>query len=288
MRLALGTVQFGLPYGIASQSSQVPRALAGSIMQLAFESGIDMLDTAVAYGESEECIGEAGVGNFKIVTKLPALPDKCLDVDAWIQEQLGSSLLRLKAQQVYGLLLHRSQDLLGINGRNLYRRLQLLKEKGLVSKIGVSIYSPNELDLLTKNFHFDLVQAPFNLVDRRLLSTGWMQRLNNMGVEIHTRSTFLQGLLLMKPIDIPSKFSSWDYLWKIWQNWLIEHNISSLETSLAFPLSFSEINRVVVGIHSLNQLQEILALQKKPFTRNFPSINCDNECLINPSKWTGI
>ncbi len=288
MRLALGTVQFGLPYGVANKSGQVSRAEAKLMVRLASENGIDTIDTAIAYGESEKCLGQIGVENFKVVTKLPAIPYKCLNVSAWIHEQVSSSILRLGVTQIYGLLLHKSEDLLGPNGRELYRALDSLKEKGLVKKIGLSIYSPNELELLNKVFIFDLIQAPFNLIDQRLLHSGWMKKLKDSGIEIHTRSTFLQGLLLMTEIEISPKFSPWNGILKKWHNWLDENNISALQASLAFSLSFSEIDRVVVGADSLSQLQQIFDVIKLPLIFDFPSIDCDDDCLINPSRWSGL
>ena len=94
-RLALGTAQFGLAYGIANQEGQVTRSDSNTMLQLAAANGIDMLDTAIAYGESETCLGEVGVQGFKLVTKLPAVPDDCMDVQNWVQEQLKVSLARL-------------------------------------------------------------------------------------------------------------------------------------------------------------------------------------------------
>ena len=288
MRLALGTVQFGLPYGVANNSGQVFRTEARSMLHLASANGLDTIDTAISYGESEICLGELGVEDFKVVTKLPAIPNGCVDVNGWVSEQLKASKLRLRIDTVYGLLLHRSQDLHSSNGVSLYRALKGLKEQGLVNKIGVSIYSPNELDLLPKDFHFDLVQAPFNLIDRSFLESGWMYKLKDNGVEIHTRSAFLQGLLLMQKIDIPKKFLPWEHLWKRWHDWLLENKISSLQATLAFPLSFSEIDRVIVGCDSLTQLQQIFDVIRAPFINNFPSINCDDDCLINPSRWFSL
>lgn len=288
MRLALGSVQFGLPYGVANKSGQVSRAEAKLMVRLALENGIDTLDTAMAYGESEKYLGEISVETFKVVTKLPGIPNGCLDINNWIHEQVSSSIVRLGVGQVYGLLLHKSEDLLGPNAREIYRALDSLKEKGLVKKIGVSIYSPNELESLKKDFSFDLIQAPFNLIDQRLLHSGWMKKLKDNGVEIHTRSTFLQGLLLMKETDIQPKFSPWKHLWKKWHDWLDENNIYALQASLAFSLSFSEIDRVVVGADSLSQLQQIFDVIKLPLICDFPSIDCDDDYLINPSRWPGL
>ena len=154
MRLALGTVQFGLPYGVANKSGQVSQNEAKSMLRIASENGIDTLDTAIAYGESEECLGCVGVKNFKMVTKLPSIPDGCLDISVWIHEQVTSSLSRLGVEKLYGFLLHKPEDLLGTDGPELYRALDSLKEKGLVKKIGVSIYSPNELEALKNDFSF--------------------------------------------------------------------------------------------------------------------------------------
>ena len=91
-RLALGTVQFGLCYGIANQAGQVTRPEAKGMLQLALANGIDTLDTAIAYGNSEICLGEAGTQGFRVVTKLPAMPDDCADVGAWVKLQVSASL----------------------------------------------------------------------------------------------------------------------------------------------------------------------------------------------------
>lgn len=288
MRLALGTVQFGLPYGIANQDGQVTRAAAKAMLQLAAANGIDTLDTAIAYGESETCLGEAGTQGFKLVTKLPAVPNGCVDVSGWVQEQVAASLVRLGVSTVYGLLLHRPEQLLGTDGKALYQTLQGLKETGLVQKVGASIYAPNELAVLTTQYRLDLVQAPFNLVDRRLHTTGWLQRLKSEGVEIHTRSAFLQGLLLMPQAVIPAKFASWSELWGKWHEWLLCHKISAVQASLAFPLSFPEIDRVVVGADSVSQLEQIISAGGSVTPVDLPDLHCDAEDLINPARWSQL
>jgi aryl-alcohol dehydrogenase-like predicted oxidoreductase len=284
-RLALGTVQFGLPYGIANQAGQVTRAEAKAMLQFALVSGIDTLDTAIAYGDSEVCLGEVGTQGFNVVTKLPALPDSCSDISSWVQQQVSASLSRLGSTTVYGLLLHRSEQLLGPNGASLYQALQKLKDNGQVQKVGVSIYSPSELAALSPKYRFDLVQAPFNLVDQRLYSTGWLHRLKDDDVEIHTRSAFLQGLLLMAQGDMPAKFSPWSELWQTWHRWLADHDISSVQACLAFSLSFPEVDRVVVGADSVSQLAQIVSTANMLLEADLPDLQCDDENLINPANW---
>ena len=287
-RLALGTVQFGLPYGIANQTGQVSRLEASAMLQLALASSIDTLDTAIAYGDSETCLGEVGTQGFKVVTKLPAVPDSCENVSNWVQQQVSMSLSRLGVNKVYGLLLHRSEQLLGSNGLEFYQALQALKDNGQVQKIGISIYSPTELDALIPRYQFDLVQAPFNLVDQRLCRTGWMQRLKDDDVEIHTRSAFLQGLLLMAEADIPEKFLPWSGLWHTWHQWLTNYAASAVQACLAFPLSFPEIDRVVVGADSVSQLAQIVSAANMALQADLPEIHCDDENLINPAKWNQL
>ncbi len=287
-RLALGTVQFGIPYGIANQTGQVTRETAKAMLQLAAENGIDTLDTAIAYGESEACLGEIGTEGFKLVTKLPSVLDGCSDVNGWVQEQVAASSSRLGVSKLYGILLHRPDQLLGLNGKKLYQSLQCLKDDGQVQKIGVSIYTPSELEAINKLFHLDLVQAPFNLVDRRLLTTGWLQRLKDSGVEIHTRSSFLQGLLLMPYEAIPSKFAPWAELWRNWHDWLARHSITAVQACLAYPLSFSEIDRVVVGADTVNQLEQIINLAQATTSNDMVDISSEDENLINPAHWSRL
>lgn len=287
-RMALGTVQFGLPYGIANQVGQVSQGEAAAMLQRAALSGIDTLDTAIAYGESETCLGEAGVQGFKLVTKLPAMPDGCADVAGWVNEQVNGSLARLGVSAVYGLLLHRSEQLLGKDGKALYQALQNLKKTGQVQKVGVSIYAPSELEALTPQYRFDLVQAPFNLVDQRLHTTGWLQRLKHEGVEIHTRSAFLQGLLLMSRADIPPKFAHWTYLWDRWHSWLAHHSISAIQACLAYPLLFPEIDRVVVGADNVAQLEQIVCSALSRVADDLPDLRCEDENLINPARWSQL
>lgn len=287
-KLALGTAQFGLPYGIANQGGQVTRSVAKAMLQLAADYGIDTLDTAIAYGESETCLGEVGTQGFKLVTKLPAVPDGCADVRDWVKAQVAASLSRLGVNEAYGLLLHRPKQLLESGGEALYQTLQELKKTGQVQKVGVSVYAPSELEVLIPRYRFDLVQAPFNLVDRRLHTTGWLQRLKDGGVEIHTRSAFLQGLLLMPQDSIPKKFSPWADLWGKWHEWLAHHTTSAVQACLAFPLSFPEIDRVVVGADSVSQMEQIISAVTSIAPVDLPDLHCDAENLINPARWTQL
>lgn len=255
---------------------------------LARASGVNMLDTAIAYGESERRLGEAGVNDFRVITKLPVVPESCHDVANWVAGQVAGSIVRLGVESVYGLLLHRPQQLLEKNGATIYCALQKLKKVGLVQKIGVSIYDPTQLDYLCARYDIDLVQAPFNLVDRRLLNSGWLRRLKKAGVEVHVRSAFLQGLLLLPPRTIPEKFVGWAPLWRRWQDWLEQSGATALQACLAHGLSFPEVDRVVVGADSERQLQQIIDAASRPLKCDLPNLECTDESLINPAVWGSI
>lgn len=285
-RLALGTAQFGLKYGIANNSGQVKHSEAGSMLKLASSYGIDLLDTAISYGDSESCLGNVGTDCFKVVTKLPGIPNNCKEIKSWLHGQIEMSLQRLRLNSIYGLLLHQPDQLHGKNSTELIKVLKELKDDGVIKKVGISIYSPDELDLLIPKFSLDIVQAPFNIVDRRLYNSGWMHRLKNENIEVHTRSSFLQGLLLMNQSDIPNKFLYWKNLWSKWHDWLLENKVSAVQACLAFVLAFSEIDKVLVGADNTSQLRELVELEKKLQIFDFPDIHCNDKDLINPSNWS--
>jgi aryl-alcohol dehydrogenase-like predicted oxidoreductase len=290
-RLALGSAQFGLAYGIASQVGRVGRDKVTQIVGHARAAGMNTLDTAISYGGSEDVLGEVGVGSWQVISKLPGIPQDCEDIDAWVNESVDSSLKRLKISKLKGLLLHRPEQLLGSQGDALYRALVSLRMKGRIKKIGVSVYDPCELDAIWPRYHFDIVQAPLNILDRRLIQSGWLERLREAGAEVHARSVFLQGLLLMGTVGRPKKFNRWHSLWQKWHLWLAEETLTPLQACLAFVLAQPEIERIVVGVDSPEQLLEIIAVYER-YEKNvlkFPNdlVSYDTS-LINPTEWKSL
>ena len=176
-RLSLGTVQFGLPYGVANSTGQVDEAAAHAISQMAKDHGVRALDTASSYGTSEAIIGSFGSDGWRITTKLAALPDTCDDVAVWVEGELRGSLDRLQATSVHTVLLHRPDDLLGERGSQLLEALSGCRAQRLFEFQGVSLYSVNELDHFIGRFEIDAVQLPFNILDRGLVTEGHARRL---------------------------------------------------------------------------------------------------------------
>lgn len=289
MKLALGTAQFGLSYGVANEHGRVKLDEVQAILELAKENGVSVLDTAIAYGESEYSLGQAGVSIWRVVSKLPALPENLKLVDEWVVEQVKSSLQRLGVQKLEAVLLHRPEQLLEKNGTALYEALQNLKTQGLTAKVGVSIYTPDELpSLFNKKMHFDLVQAPLNILDRRLLESGWAKKLKDMHVELHVRSAFLQGLLLMPSDKRPVKFDRWKSVWAEWDRWLIESNLTPLQACMKYVYQLPEVDHVIVGVDSITQLKEILAVPKGQLSTLPQWVKPLDIDLLNPARWGNL
>jgi aryl-alcohol dehydrogenase-like predicted oxidoreductase len=287
-KLALGTVQFGLNYGVANTTGRVSDQMADAILRSAQLSRMDTLDTAIAYGDSELVLGGLGVQGWKVVSKLPAVPKGCPDVAQWVRTQTQESLQRLGLQRMHCLLLHRPRQLLEGLGPDLYAALQLLKADGLVSKVGVSVYGPAELAELWPKYRVDLVQAPLNILDRSLVDSGWAARLKDAGVEVHTRSAFLQGLLLMPADKRPDRFNRWSDIWSEWDRWLLATELTPLQACLRYVIGINSIDRVVVGVDSVSQLNEILAAADG-FLDRFPLFKpLQDDRLINPASWNQL
>ena len=239
----------------------------------------------MVYGDSEARLGEAGVAGWHVVTKLPAVPGTCPDLDAWVRAAVAASLERLQTGRVAGLLLHRPQQLLEPRGAELFAALQSLKADRLVDQIGVSISDPAELDELCCRFAFDLVQAPFNVFDRRLATSGWLARLHRDGVAVHARSAFLQGLLLLDAGARPAQFAPWQPLFEQWQQWLEAEQVPSVQACLAVGLAEPAIDRVIVGVDSLRHLEEIVAAANATPVVPPMSLTTNDTGLINPARW---
>jgi aryl-alcohol dehydrogenase-like predicted oxidoreductase len=288
MKLALGTAQFGFDYGLANSSGPVKLEEIKKILDVASSSGIEMLDTAIAYGNSESIIGDLNRSRFEVTTKLPPLPKSVKNIDLWVNEQLQGSLKRLQARELYGVLLHRPEDLAGKFGEALLATLKDLRSQKIVKKIGISIYKPNELELLTKINDVDIVQVPLNLIDRRIVSSGWLDRLYENGVEVHTRSSFLQGLLLMPRTDMPQKFNKWKNIWDKWDAIKTEHLLlDPITTCLQYPVSLKQVSKVIVGVDSAEHFEKIINSLAKS-DQNPLNLDClvsEDEELIIPSNW---
>jgi len=283
--IILGTAQFGMPYGVANQSGQLDQERARATILVAKAGGIGMLDTAVEYGQSEVVLGTLELGDMQLLTKLPAAPDGCTDVRGWVRQQVSACLERLNVSSLSGLSFHRPGQLLQSIGPALYDEVRVLQEEGVVGKIGISIYQPEELEPLFEGRRFDMVQAPMSILDRRMVSSGWVERLGGLGCELHARSIFLQGLLLLPAAMRPPHFLRWRALFANWDRWLLDAGLSPLEACVRFALSTPGVTRVVVGVDGPEQLKQVLESTDGALPSVPEQLFCTDADLLNPARW---
>jgi aryl-alcohol dehydrogenase-like predicted oxidoreductase len=290
MKLALGTVQFGLDYGITNPTGRTSAIEVSRILNLAADSGIRLLDTAAGYGDSEKVLGRTLPVKhaFSIVTKTPALRADMAG-DEHIGHVIGSfrrSLEKLGQDRVYGVLVHRADDLLSVQGERLMGALLELKHQGLTKKVGVSVYNAEQIDAILSRYPVDLVQLPISILDQRLIASGHLSSLKSAGVEVHGRSVFLQGLLLMSPLTLPAHFLPMRDTLEEYRNYLESLGLTPLEAALGFVLGLPELDSIIVGVNTAGQLQEILAAQAVHVApQEMARFALADPAMLDPSQW---
>ncbi len=282
-KLALGTVQFGLDYGINNKVGKVPESEVFAILDYAKKIGINTLDTASSYGESEKVLGQyfvkRGSDNLQIVSKFAEAANVLSDIK--------TSLQNLKTNRLYAYLLHHFESLK--QQPDLYKEMVKLREEGLTQKIGFSLYYPHELQyLLDRSIPFDLVQVPYNIFDQRFLP--YFAKLKKEGKEIHVRSAFLQGLIFKNPSDIPPYLQDMKKKLEKLHQLSLESEIPLAAMALNFCTSNPYIGKVVIGVDSLKNLQDNFSdLSHQQAVVNLISellgLREDNEELILPINW---
>lgn len=295
VQLILGTVQLGMDYGINNKSGKPDFENAFGILNYAFNNGICLLDTANAYGDSEEIIGNfiKDTGNdFNIITKLSSC-GKIEDLNSFVLNQINNSLERLSKKFIDLYLIHDFNDLI-IND-DLIDILSSIKDSGKIKKIGVSLYDPSELEYLILNHaeNIDFVQIPFNILDSRWLKNNLLTETKKSGINIFVRSIFLQGLIFMEDevemdkIDLSLKF----YLENL-KKFADSKQISLNRLAIDYVCSFDEIDGILIGCETVDQLKDNITqfndeisitdgdkLKLVELTNDIP------EKIIDPRKW---
>jgi aryl-alcohol dehydrogenase-like predicted oxidoreductase len=290
VKLILGSAQFGMNYGISNLKGKTSHKEVNKIIDEAYSLGVKIIETAALYGDSEKVIGECinGIIDWQIVTKTPHFPDENINYShiKILNHSFQKSLDNLKRKTIYGLLLHSCDDLFKAGGELLFKEMEKIKSNGLVKKIGVSVYDSKQIDLVLKKYRIDLIQLPVNILDQELIERKYLDLLKEKEIEIHARSIFLQGLLLMQKELIPPYFSPIEKNLNSFYSLSKELSLSQLELALGFVTNLDEIDKVVVGVNSASQLQEIIqAKQAKIDHLDFKNISVYNKNYTNPSLW---
>lgn len=277
-RLGLGTVQFGQAYGISNRRGQVPLEDVRVILARAARAGIGVLDTAANYGEAEQIVSAMDTGAFRMVSKTVSVKQGVEAVVARAR-QSARTLGRLDL-----LLVHAATDLAGPEGEDLWRALQDLKAEGVTRSVGISAYVAEDPARLAERFRPDAMQVPFSLLDQRLLRDGSLARLKKLGVEVHARSLFLQGLLFMGALPEGLKHAAPDL--EAVRARLAAAGISPLAAALGFVMAQPEVDVAVVGVAALKQLNEILTAVSTPMPElDWAACALDDARVLTPSQW---
>jgi aryl-alcohol dehydrogenase-like predicted oxidoreductase len=298
-QLALGSVQWGLKrYGIANRTGQPALEEVRRLLRLAAAAGIRTIDTARAYGASEEVIGEL-VGpdpSWTVITKLAAKlpPNRSWEnLLHWTRQSLDQSRRALRTSRLHAILLHRT-DHRHFAGGVIWQELLRQRNAGLIDLLGVSVDSPNEADLLLEDADVVLVQVPCNLLDQRLVRSGLFGRLVAHGKKVVVRSIFLQGIAHLRWESLPARLRehapSLQKPLRLIEAWSACRGLSSADAFLAFGHCLPGAT-VLVGCETTEQLAANVkawrnagTLQKElqQLARDLPPLD---ESIVNPANW---
>ena len=271
-KLVLGTVQFGLQYGVNSAGRPDENAVS-NILSEATQAGITTLDTSSAYGNAEEVLGKCGTDSFKIVSKFPRGA-------ASVEEKFRQSLSLLKKDALYGYLLHHFE--VYQNNAGVWDDFRRLRDQQRVERIGFSLYEPFELDMLIKNHvDFNILQIPYNLFDRKF--EPYLKELHEKGVEIHVRSTFLQGLFFKDRNTLSEKLLPLKTYLQQLDDYSSKSGLTISQLALNYNLQNPYIDGVLIGVDNVKQLREnIEAISNIHIDLDF---DIKEKELLNPVNW---
>lgn len=294
--LCLGTVQFGMKYGINNTLGQPSLEDSFSMLDAAIESGVGVIDTARAYGQAEEILGKyfkARKWNdkIKVISKFPpnCLEERGRKTLQTVEDELLRSLRLLNMEQLDGYLLHTPEY---IYRRDVLDALLRLKEKKLVSNIGVSIYDMAEGMAAIETGIVDYVQLPYSVLDQRAAKTGFIKKAKKAGIKIYARSAFLQGLFMMNYKDIPPHLNDAIPYLNLFDKLIKKYNINRIDALIHFVTDEPEIDYLVLGVDTKEQLlQDIESFKKHAVPKEFLTelklqIGEVDKSIIFPSLWS--
>jgi aryl-alcohol dehydrogenase-like predicted oxidoreductase len=283
--LALGTANWGVEYGAPGRTALVDRAVAGELGRLFTADGHDLIDTAPAYGDAETLVGEVFSGRARVVTKVGLDRDEETSAEVAV-ETARRSLQRTRVERFAGLLVHDADA--GVRSPSAARRvLDTLRAHGLADRVGVSVYSPDEAFAAVELLGADLLQVPCNVLDQRFVGEP-LARLAQLGVEVHVRSAFLNGVLLADPSSLAPQLSALRAPVQRFQDLSGRFGVSPLHAALGFVRDLPHVSAVVVGAFDSRQLSDLLQAWRKPLPAGageWSDLAVD-DASVDPRSWS--
>lgn len=293
-RLMLGTVQFGLNYGIANKAGQPSLARVRDILMCAYEGGVNALDTAAGYGESEEVLGKA-LRELKItdkmvietkVTHLAPEYSSAKAVDEVVEESVVRSLKRLGLERLPICLFHAEDNF------HYIESLLKLKDKGLVEHVGSSVMTMAATRKILESGYAQAVQVPANVLDHRFIDAGIFSLAKKIGAAVFVRSIYLQGLILMPENEILPELRDVIPVRGKLESLAAEAGMSLAELAVRYVLTIDGAGCVLVGVDTVEQMRENIAMFSKgpldlelmtAVTQAVPTLA---DTILMPNKWS--
>lgn len=283
-KLGLGAAQFRFEGQPGAYRSRTPEAEVGEILAVAARSGVEVLDAAVPFDRAETMIGEAmpPVSDFRIMVKSA----RCDRGPDFVEAEARASLRRLGVPRGDAIIVQQAGDLLGRHGPALWDKLNDLKDQGLFDKIGVSALASDDPVGIARRFRPDILQAPASLLDQRLLVNGALAEVADMGVEVHLRSIFLQGLLFLPPDRVPAPLRDAASSVSRVRRMIAEGRSDPLQAALGFALARPEATTVIVGVTSAAELSAVVAAAASPPPElDWTGMALNDPAALDPQSW---
>ena len=277
-RIIIGSANFAQKYGAAP--TKIDRKEIKKILNLSKKNNIFKIDTAEGYFNEINLFKNMDK-KFKFTTKMK--PDHRWTSLDFCQEKIGNHFKKFNGNEIQTLLFHDTDILFKKIGKKIFQNIETLKKKKYFKKIGLSIYDTECLNYLIPNYSFDVVQCPYNILDKRIINSGWFSKLKDKGIEIHIRSIFLQGLLVNKLVYKKKYFQKWRLFFIKWFQNLENNNISPIDYCLSDLLNH-DFDQIIIGINNCDNLKEIINFKiiKNKKMLNFKKVELK---LIDPRKW---
>ena len=284
-KIILGTAQFGSNYGISNTTGDLHLDQAREIINYASSVSIDCIDTAMDYSQSQTILSKINISNMNVISKIPYFHGTDQKSLKEMKKTILDSIINLGINTYDTLLLHRPEQLLSGDKEKILNFLDLLKNEKITKKVGISIYSPNILSEILDLYPFDIIQAPINILDQRVIQAKHIDKIKRKNIVLHARSIFLQGLLLMSQNLIPSKFKKFKNIFQEWDDWLNQNSLSPLEACIKFLYQTVHVDNIIVGVQNDSQLKEIMKVKKSKLESLPKWPNEIDEMILNPNEW---
>ncbi len=282
-KIVLGTAQLAPNYGITKYIKKISFNEFKKISNFCLKNNISYIDTAMNYKNSDEYLNLINKNKFKIITKIPYLDIKKKDnIILKVDKHISKILNTLKVEKFYALLLHSPRQLNLKNSKFFYNYLEKLKQRGIFNKLGISVYTKNQTVKILKKYKVDIIQFPYNLINRSFDEQNFIKKLKRKKIELHARSCFLQGVLLNKP---KTKKKFFNNNLEEYFKWIKEETLNPFEACLNFVYQNKDIDKFVLGFDNLKQIKYLKKINLKKKIKIPKKFNIKNKKIIDPRKW---